>query len=141
MISCCSSLVTPNQTITFGVMQDILTNPVHAVSGTKLTVELLTTIAGGGGSGTSCAQSAGSATRDNLVPGIAAFGTTPQTLSLIGPPMTTIFVSTETPFIPASLSDGQLLSLTNRCNTIISNSGGYGICASPQLGALGAQKK
>jgi hypothetical protein len=51
------------------------------------------------------------------------------------------YYGTETPFIPATLSAGELTRLTTLCNFILANGTNYGICRSCRLGALGGDKK
>jgi hypothetical protein len=48
---------------------------------------------------------------------------------------------TETAFIPATLSPGEIASISGRCAAIIGNASGYGICRGCVLGALGGQTK
>ena len=48
---------------------------------------------------------------------------------------------TETGFIPATLSDGELKSITNRCTNIIGNGSTFGQCSSCRLGGLGGSKQ
>ena len=136
LISCCSCLVTPDQVVSLGVNRDILPNNTH--SGqiiTSVTVELLATLAGDTGTGASCSQSAAAATAASVVGGFVAFGTTQHTVA------GNALYGTEVPFIPASLSTGELTSLGNRCTAIIGNLSGYGVCAACRPGALGAAKQ
>src|ERR1700689_3846702 len=74
LISCCSCLVTPDQTISLGVKANLTFNTLTGVIPTSVTVKLLATLAGTGGSGTSCTNSA--ATAGTGVTGMAAWGTT-----------------------------------------------------------------
>jgi len=48
--------------------------------------------------------------------------------------------TTETPFTTATLSAGELASITGRCQSIIGNASGFGICTSCKSGALGGTK-
>ena len=48
---------------------------------------------------------------------------------------TTNVSTTETPFLPATLSAGELASIGGRCASIIGNGSGHGICGSCQQGA------
>ena len=74
LISCCSCLVTPDQTVNLGVNRDLTSKTLTGVDPTSVTVKLLATLAGTGGSGTSCTNSA--ATAGTPVSGMAAWGTT-----------------------------------------------------------------
>jgi len=137
LISCCSCLVTPDQIVNLGVNRDILPNNTHSGQViTSVTVTLLGTLAGATGNGTSCAESAAAATSANVVGGFVAFGTTLHAAAGGAP-----YAVTEVPFIPATLSTGELASLGNRCTAIIGNLSGYGICAACRPGALGAAKQ
>jgi len=134
MVSCCSCPVTPDQLVHLGVGADILGNLTHGgVLPSSLTIKLLATLDGAGGSGgaTDCNNSAATvaAPGTSLVNGMVAFRTTLHTGA--GP---SVFV-TETPFLPASLSAGELNSLGNRCTSIIGNLSGFGICGSCSAGA------
>jgi len=135
MISCCSCLVTPDQTRNLGVNRDITSNTATGVVPTSVTVKLLATLAGTGGSGTSCTNSAASVNTATIVSGLAAWGTT-----LHATPVAGTYATTETAFTPATLSAGELASLANRCSNIIGNLSGFGICASCRTGALGGEK-
>jgi len=132
LIACCSCLVTPDQVVNLGVTRDLTSNSLTGVIPTSVTVKLVATLAGTGGSGTSCANSAASATA-TPVTGMAAWGTT-----LHATPVAGTYATTETPFTTATASTGELASLTGRCTSIIGNGSGFGICRSCRAGALGA---
>jgi hypothetical protein len=74
LISCCSCLITPDQTVNLGVNRDLTVKTLTGVVPTSVTVKLLATLAGSGGAGTSCTNSA--ATTTTGVAGLAAWGTT-----------------------------------------------------------------
>lgn len=135
MISCCSCLVTPDQVRNLGVNRDITSNTATGVVPTSVTVKLLSTLAGAGGSGTSCANSAAGVATANIVAGMAAWGTT-----LHATPVSGSFATTETAFTSATLSAGELAHLANTCSNIIGNLSGFGICASCRNGALGGNR-
>ncbi len=123
MLSCCSCLVTPNQVQYLRVKQDLVSNLVGGLSPNSVTVKLLATLAGTGGSGTSCTNSAATVTTSTVVPGMEAWGTT-----LHATPVTGIYDTTETPFICASLSTSELNSLAHRCAAIVGDLSGFGRC-------------
>ncbi len=136
LVSCCSCLVTPDQTVNLGVVADLTSKTLTGVQPTSVTVKLLATLAGvgGAGSGTVCSNSAASATTSNIVPsGLSAWGTTlhPQGAGV---------VTAETRFTASTLSAGELASITGRCAAIIGNASGFGICTSCRSGALGGTK-
>lgn len=131
LISCCSCLVTPDGLVSLSVVNDLINNTLTGVKPTSVVVKLISTLAGAGGSGTSCFQSAPSVTSGTLVPGLAAWGTTLHT----GPGG---YATTETAFTPSTLSAGELASVGNRCLNIIGNGSGFGICNSCRQGGLGA---
>jgi len=155
MVSCCSCYLTPDQVAHLGVFADIVNNPTHPFIGgaNSLTIKLLATLDGTGGTAgaSGCNNSAANVNASGtvLVNGLVAFGTTLH----VSPPVdvTNPLAVTETPFIPATLSSGELASLGARCTSIIGNLSGYGICGSftgnpapngaqCHLGALGATK-
>ena len=133
LISCCSCLVTPDQTVNLGVNRDLTVKTLTGVVPTSVTVKLLATLAGTAGSGTSCTNSAATATAAGIVSGMAAWGTT-----LHATPTAGAYATTETPFTPSTLSAGELASITGRCASILGNGSGFGICSSCRAGALGA---
>jgi hypothetical protein len=130
LVSCCSCLVTPDQTQSLGVAADLASNPANGVVPTSVTIKLLATLAGTGGSGTSCTNSAASA--GTPVSGMTALGTTLHAISSV--PGT--YATTETPFTPATLSTAERNSIVGRCATFLGNLSGNGICTSCSLGSL-----
>jgi hypothetical protein len=136
LVSCCSCLVTPDQTVDLGVVANLTSKTLTGVVPTSVTVKLLATLAGMGGSGTGtvCNNSAATATTAAIVPsGMSAWGTTLHQAA-------TGYSTTETPFTPATLSTGELASITGRCAAIIGNASGFGICTGCRSGALGGSK-
>ncbi len=134
LISCCSCLITPNGVVNLGVNRDLTIKTLTGVVPTSVVVKLISTLAGTGGTGSSCANSAATVTTATLVPGMLAWGTT---LHMQGAG----FATTETPFSPATLSAGELASIGGRCASILGNGSGYGVCLSCRAGALGGFKK
>ena len=135
LISCCSCLVTPDQTVNLGVNRDLTVKTLTGVVPTSVTVKLLATLAGTNGSGTSCTNSAAAVGPTTTgVAGLAAWGT-----SLHASP-TGGYDTTETAFTPATLSAGEAASIGGRCASILGNGSGFGICNSCRAGALGATK-
>ncbi len=133
LVACCSCLVTPDGLASLSVVNDLISNTETSVRPTSVVIKLVSTLAGTGGSGTSCSDSAATADTATLATGLAAWGTTlhasPSGVSV-----------TETAFTPSTLSAGELASLTGRCRAIIGNATGAGVCASCRVGGLGAKK-
>src|ERR1700683_3834377 len=119
LISCCSCLITPDQTVNLGVNMDLTAKTLTGVVPTSVTVKLLATLAGSGGGGTSCTNTAATATIATIANGMAAWGTT-----LHATPTAGNFATTERGFTGATLSAGELASITGRCATIIGNASG-----------------
>jgi hypothetical protein len=136
LISCCSCLVTPNGVVNLGVNRDLTSKTLTGVIPTSVVVKLVSTLAGTGGTGTTCTNSAATATTATLAPGMLAWGTTIHN----APPGVATYNVTETAFSPATLSAGELASISGRCASILGNGSGFGICKSCQAGALGAAK-
>ncbi|HTA42817.1 MAG TPA: hypothetical protein VK789_10235 [Bryobacteraceae bacterium] len=139
LISCCSCLVTPDQTVNLGVNRDLTSKTLTGVVPASVTVKLLVTLAGSGGSGTGaiCNNSAATAASEGAlhVSGLAAWGTT-----LHATPTAGTYATTETPFTSATLNQNELLSITGRCASIIGNASGFGVCSSCRTGALGGSR-
>ncbi len=131
LISCCSCLVTPDQTVNLGVNRDLTAKTLTGVVPTSVTIKLLPTLAGGNGSGTSCTNSAATVTGATLANGLAAWGTT-----LHATPGGS-YATTEARFTASSLSAGELASIGGRCASVVGNGSGFGVCASCRSGALG----
>jgi hypothetical protein len=151
LISCCSCLITPNQVVSLRVNGDILAKPIHVFTGNSVTVKILATLAGSGGTSGNCAQSTIQAQNTGapgsaglIVNGMAAWGITLHQTSIFGPPPTTATTVGETAFVPATLSNAELASVTNRCTYIIGNWSTYGLCPAAAClqtsGALGATR-
>jgi hypothetical protein len=140
LISCCSCLVTPDQTLNLGVDRDLTANTLNGVIPTSLTIQLVATLApatltGPLGSGTSCTSSAATVTTATLGTGtMAAWGTTVHVNPTGG------YDTAESAFTPATLSSSELASLGGRCAAILGNGSGAGICNSCRAGALGSSK-
>jgi hypothetical protein len=115
-------------------VDNLTSKTLTGVVPTSVTVKLLTTLAGGTGAGTTCNNAAATAT------GTLANGTTAFRTTLHATPVAGSYASTETPFTPATLSAGELASITGRCASIIGNASGFGICNSCRTGALGGGK-
>jgi hypothetical protein len=128
-IACCSCLVTPNGLESLSVVNDLTSNTLTGVRPSSVVVKLISTLAGGNGTGTSCHNSA--AVEGTLATGLLAWGTT------IHPAVGGGFATTETAFTPATLSAAEYASVTNRCTNIIGNGSTFGICASCRAGGLG----
>jgi len=127
--------VTPNGVVNLGVNRDLTAKTLTGVIPSSVVVKLLSTLAGPGGTGTSCSNSAATVTTGTIVPGMLAWGTTIHAAPSGG------YSVTETPFLPATLSAGELASLGGRCASILGNGSGFGVCLSCRAGALGAAAK
>ena len=135
LIGCCSCLITPDQTVNLGVNRDLTVKTLTGVVPTSVTLKLLATLAGAGGTGTSCTNSAASLGSATLAIGAAAWSTT-----LHATPSGAL-ATTEIPFTPATLSAGEIASIGGRCASILGNGSGFGVCNSCKAGALGAAKQ
>ncbi|HTA43186.1 MAG TPA: putative Ig domain-containing protein, partial [Bryobacteraceae bacterium] len=135
LVSCCSCLVTPNQTVNLGVNRDLISKTLTGVVPNSVTVKLVSTLAGPGGVGNTCNNSAATVTTGLPACGLTAWGTTLHATPTLGN-----YATTETPFTPAILSAGEMASLAGRCSSIVGNGSGFGICSSCRAGALGAAK-
>src|SRR5579862_8213342 len=127
LISCCSCLVTPDGLVSLSVNGDLTSNTLTGVRPNSVVVKLISTLAGAGGSGTSCTGSAASVSSGNLATGLAAWGTSVHTNPTGG------VDTTATPFTPSTLSAGEIASVANRCINIIGNGSGFGVCNSCRL--------
>jgi hypothetical protein len=135
LVSCCSCLVTPDQTVNLGVIRDLVSLTVTGVVPTSVTVKVCATLTGLFGEDTNCGNSAANVTGGTLVGGIAAWSTT-----LHATPQTGVYATTAAPFTSVTPSTGDLASISGRCASIIGNASGFGICGSCRAGALGGKK-
>jgi hypothetical protein len=131
LISCCSCLITPDQTVNLGVLRDLTVKTLTGIVPTSVTVAVLATLAGGNGTGTSCTNSAATAATATLANGLAAWRTT-----LHATPTAT-YATTEAELARISLNAGELTSLSGRCASILGNGSSFGVCNSCRSGALG----
>ena len=143
---CCSCLVTPNALVHL-TAADLVGNPGNGVTPTLgIVVKLLATIPGPNSTtpGTNAGPFTNSVcnaaipfTTVNLAPGMRAWATKFHTNPTTSPATTSL---TETAFLPASLSAGELTMITNLCQFLSGNQSGAGICKSCSLGGIGGTK-
>jgi len=141
LISCCSCLITPDGLQSLSARNDLISNTLTPGVPTSIVIKLL------GSRGTtpaSCNASTVTTVADapnQLVPGLAAWGTTIHALPVTpGSPATTYGV-TETAFTPSTLSAAELTRITTLCGFIQTNGSGFGICKSCRFGGLGATQE
>ncbi|MGP8243517.1 MAG: hypothetical protein ACLQVN_03250 [Bryobacteraceae bacterium] len=135
-VACCSCLVTPNAVVDLGVNADLTSRTLTGVIPPSVSIKLVATLAGAGGTGTSCSGSAAAVTSTNIVRGMIAWGTTLHPMAGAG-----VYTTTETQFTPVAASAADIASLAGRCASILSNGSTYGVCTSCGAGALGASKR
>jgi hypothetical protein len=146
LISCCSCFLTPNAVANLGVNRDLTIKTLTGVVPTSVVIKLVATLAGtaGAGGAATCNNSAASLSLAAVAPaagalvfGMVASGTTPQSLATnVGP-----YTQVEHPFVPSTLSAGEVASIAGRCASILGNGSGFGVCLSCRPGALGGQKQ
>jgi hypothetical protein len=135
LISCCSCYVTCDQTVNLGVNRDLTVKTLTGVIPTSVTVDLIATLAGAGGSGTAASCNNSAAVVAAPVAGLAAWGTT-----LHATPTAGTYATTETPFTSGTLSTAKQASLAGRCASILGNGSTFGVCASCRAGAMGGSR-
>jgi len=131
LVSCCSCQVTANQTVEISVLKNLTNNGKGTLTGVipaSATIKLVGTVG--------ACTSTSAATITAPAGGYVAFGTTIHATAT-----TSVFATTETPFLQATLSQAELSSLTGRCASIIGNDSTYGQCSGCVPGALGASKR
>ena len=128
LISCCSCPVTPNGLVSLSAQKDLISNTLTPAVPTAIVVKLIATAPIGG----SCSGSA--ANPGALATGMLAWGTSVHSGAVAG----SAAAITETPFLPATLSEGELNRVTQLCTFINATGSGFGVCRSCRLGGLGA---
>ena len=148
LLACCSCLITPDQTESWTVKGQLLSKTLTGEQPDSVTIKLIGSNPGTAATvgGTSCANSAatlgttvtgtftGVSTVATAIGGYVAFGTTIHAQGAS-------FVTTETPFLPVTLSSAELISLTGRCATIIGNGTTFGQCPGCTASAQGGLKQ
>ena len=66
LVSCCSCLITPNGLVSLSVDNDLLSNTLTGIIPSSVTVTIIPTLAGPGGTGTNCTNSAALAGTPNF---------------------------------------------------------------------------
>jgi hypothetical protein len=146
LVSCCSCLVTPDQTVSLSANTNINAHSTEAGL-TSLTIKLIAVnplvVSASNPSLTNCTNSAAgfvnvtvggaviTTPTATLATGVAAWGTTVHSGPTAG-----IFSETETPFTPFTLSASEAVSIFGRCAAIIGNLSGNGICSSCKAGSI-----
>ena len=144
LVSCCSCLITPNGLVSLSVVDSLRSNTLTGVTPNSMVIKLVNTGAGAAFTGTACNGSAAAAgtAAFPIVAGMAAWGTTAHIPGAGAVPAAVApFSVTETAFTPATLSAGELASITNRCTNIIGNGSGFGICRGCAAGGRGGQRQ
>jgi len=121
MIECCVCPVTPNGLVLISVNRDLLSNAFTPVVPTSVVIKLLATAPVNG----ACSYAT---TTTPLSAGLAAFRTTLHAMP------GGAYATTEVPFVPATLSQGELQRLESLCTFMRANGSGYGVCSCPFRG-------
>ncbi len=124
LIACCACSITPNGLVNLQARRDLISNTLTPGVPSSITVKLLAS--------SNATGSCNAASVSSLAPGLRAWGTTLHAFA-VGP---VPYAVTETPFLPAGLSDTELAKLTSRCGFIQNNGSGYGICRSCTAGGI-----
>ena len=128
MIACCSCPVTPNGLVSLSARQDLISKSNTPSVPNSIVVKLLASVPRGG----SCQGSAASVSPLNLASSINAWGTKVHLLGDEGR-------VTETAFLPATLSSGELERLASLCTFLSAASEqGFGRCNACRVAGLGA---
>jgi hypothetical protein len=127
LVACCSCPVTPNGLVSFSARNDLITNTLSVAIPTSIVIKLYASVPIAG----SCVNSA-------ALPGAAASGMLAWGTTIHAAAAPATYFGSEAPFLPATLSAGELNRLTQLCTFILANGSGFGICRSCRVGGLGA---
>lgn len=131
-ITCCACLVTPNGLDSLSARQDLIGNPLTPAIPTTVVIKLLSSTPATSTTGARTVCNPGTLTVPSLKAGMVAWGATLEPAATPG-----TYAPVSVHFINGALSPSEFTSLTSVCQFIQSNAGGYGICHSCQIGALG----
>lgn len=152
-VACCVCPMSPNSVWHLVTATDLAANTATGVVPASLTVKIVTTLPTG--ETTANAGSTGAVTCDSpalipyntaaaatakLAPGLRAWATKIHQIPA-GGGGAAFTAATETAFLPAPLSPGELASIVNRCAGIVGNASGAGICGACRVGAVGGGRK
>lgn len=131
-VACCFCIVTPNAVVATSARQLISKTLTPAVP-TAITVKILSSTGG--------AFTCDPSTPGALLPGLIAFGTNIHAAPQGGSNTPGTYATTETPFVPATLSTAELARITTLCGFIQANGTGFGLCPGCTTGASGATRQ
>ncbi len=131
LVSCCACNVTPNGLESLSDKNDLISNTLTPAVPSSIVIKLVATSPSSG----SC--NAATPTANNLVSGLAAWGTHLHPL----PTAPVTYGVSENAFLAKTLSQSELSRITTYCGFIQAQGSGYGICRSCRLGALGGATK
>ena len=133
IVSCCACLVVPNGLNSLSVRNDLISNTLTPAVPSTVTVAI---VASNQPSNGVCNPGSGaSVNASNLATGLRVWGTS------LEPGVGGAFSVVSNHFQTAGLSSSELTQLTSFCGFIQAIGGGYGICRSCQIGALGGSKQ
>jgi hypothetical protein len=120
LAECCGCIVTPDGLLTLSINDNLTSNPLTRGRLTTGDIKIVS------------ASLSGPLTKLIPLPGIRAWATHIQNGAI-----------TETPFTDSTLSAGELKMLENKCNAILNNGSGFGICScgAPEAGVSGGAKQ
>ena len=108
LAECCGCEITPDGLLTLSINANLTSNPLTPVTLTTGAIKVVS----------STGYPTCNPGKPTPVTGIRAWGTHIQTAGAV----------TETEFTDSTLSAGELTLLKNRCNSILNNGSGFGVC-------------
>ena len=139
-VACCTCSVTPNGVATVSARQLISKTLTPAVP-TAITVKLVATVppaAGACNASSPLPPLPAFPAAGALAPGLIAFGTNIHAAPVGGTITAGTYATTETSFIPSTLSVAELTRISTLCGFILANGTGFGVCPGCTAGAAGA---